>query len=666
MTALRHTAREVINFTEEQVWGLDALGPEHWDPVREGVFHTIEFDDGPMEVDVRTTIFSWYCLTFHRMYPDIPVFKAHHQGHARLGSKAHLNLLGRGLFTAFDHYRAAGQWLDMEVLTREVYLATNRIYNVFSYRLEDHVTSISILDFIEVVKHPAIAAANRAVINSQASIDATYAVIRKTLKDPNEFRGNAVAKSSKSELVSMGQTQQVVGPRGRLSDIGSQVFPHAVLTGYVHGLHNLHDSMVESRSASKALEFAKDPVALTEYFNRKMRLGASTFKNLYHYIDCGNQEGYPFTVHSTDFDQFCGKAYRFTNDPAEPWQYIREDDRAKLLGKPLIIRSMFRCKNGDPNGVCGACLGDMAFQVPAETNIGYVGGSVVCEEISQNVISTKHLDQSANVDEMILSEYEEQYLQVCADPNQIKLNSNLAGAELIMTLDAASCPHLSDINKARTVRSLTIGRVSELREITLTVTQDGVTNTVILPVSMGSRLSSLTHEALMYIKETSWSLTPNGDYQIDLSYIDIEEPLFELPLKQVNMLDFMKMIEFFLRSAKKPKDKKHLKVLKDYATPEEGALALFEIISSKLKVNIAWLEVIVKCMMIRSSEHRDHRLPPNGEPGEVGSYEDNMRLRSLSSPMAYQKQESALLDIQSFLVKNRPDHPQDLILMGRL
>lgn len=666
-----YNARALANMSEDEIWALDTL-PE--------TTHTVQFDDGELVVDVRSTIFSWYCQVFHRLYQQTPMLREHHLGATRLGARSHLDLLGRGLFAAFDYYRDPANIqqtlalapdnlhqlpdgrtvLNMEVLTKQVYLSTNQIYNKFSYTLEEYVTGVSILDFIDVVLQPDIKRANDNVKPSQASIDSVYRTIESTLLDPKQLHGNPVAKAAKSGLVSMGQNKQCVGPRGFLSDINSEVFPIPVLTGYVHGIYTLADSMKESRSAAKALEFAKDPVAESEYFNRKMQLGCSTLQRV-HYIDCGTLEGMEYEIHSTNFDAVTGKQYM----TAEGWRPIREHHRRSLVGQTVLMRTVFKCLVNDRSGVCAECMGDLAWQIPEGTNLGHVSATVMCEEVSQNVLSTKHLDGSSTVDEMELTEYEQQYIQLGTNPNLLQLAPNLAGKRVLLTIPADSAPHLSDVNKTKNVRSLTLSRVSEIREVTFTVITDGVEDVVVLPVSMGSRLSSLTHEALIYIKRVNWSLTPQGDYLVDLADFNMEDPLFELPLKQINMVDFMKSIEAFLRSSKKTKQNRHLKVLKDFATPEEGLKAFHELVSSKLKVNIAWLENIILATMIVSAENGDHRLPGPHEAGEIGSYEDNMRLRSLAAAMAYQKQEATIFDIQSYSIRNRSDHPQDKILMGR-
>jgi hypothetical protein len=43
-----------------------------------------------------------------------------------------------------------------------------------------------------------------------------------------------------------------------------------------------------------------------------------------------------------------------------------------------------------------------------------------------------------------------------------------------------------------------------------------------------------------------------------------------------------------------------------------------------------------------------------------------MDFRSLSASMAYERQGATLQDIKTFILKKRPDHPLDALMMGDL
>src|SRR5690606_21781358 len=137
--------------------------------------------------------------------------------------------------------------------------------NDLSYRCEAYVTSLDILDMIEVHEHPKVKLANSTVAPLQASIDKTYKVIQNVLRDPKELAHNAVAKIMKSGNANIGQINQCLGPRGFLTDIDGNIFKEPILVSYLKGLHSLHDSMIDSRLAAKSLTFSKKPLQQAEF-----------------------------------------------------------------------------------------------------------------------------------------------------------------------------------------------------------------------------------------------------------------------------------------------------------------------------------------------------------------------------------------------------------------
>lgn len=655
-----YKARELWNMDKEAVWGLP-----------DGRIALIFDDDTRLEVDTKATIYSWYAGVFHRLYPRTPLLPRHHLGERQIGKGTEIDLLGEGLFDCRDVY---GDEVDMEELSLIAYQNQNELYNDMTTRLKASVSTISILDFIEVMDHPEIKEANANVRPTQRSIDQTYDKIWTALCREGELKGNTVARMAKSGLVSEGQIKQCVGPRGFLTEIDSGIYRRPVLTGYVEGMRTLYDSMVESRSASKALMFAKDPVAESEYFNREMQLVASTLTRL-HRGDCGSTEHLLFKVRSSsDLKLIAGKYYMLTDGSM---QTVSSEDR-NLIGQLIQMRSALKCQHPDPYGVCSTCMGGISDSIPNQTNLGHVSVTVMCEKISQNVLSTKHLDGSSKVDDFDIGNYDAQYIRsgVGVMVNQksageeaesntvIKLNDRLQGREIEMVLEATQASNISNIDYAD-IDKLAPSNVTSLTEVIFRVKgEDGIPEPpATVSVSMGARQSWLTAEALAYVKRKGFRLSDHGNYVIDLTEWDAELPLFQLPLKHTDMVQYMKTIKSFIMAAGDTgKKTKGVKTLGDFPTIDRGLVEFYNLINSKLNVNIAHLEVIILSAMIRSEAEHDHRLPRPIAKGELGSYRKNMEMRSVGISMAYERQAKRLTDVKSFIYPKRPDSPFDNIL----
>jgi len=181
---------------------------------------------------------------------------------------------------------------------------------------------------------------------------------------------------------------------------------------------------------------------------------------------------------------------------------------------------------------------------------------------------------------------------------------------------------------------------------------------VSLATSSNSRMSSLTSDALAYIKQVGWEITENGTYEINMSAWNTELPFLFMPLKQFSTPDYMSSIERMVRG----ETTREVKALVDYDTPAEALMALHEMVSERMEVNIVDLESIVLSIMVESLDNRDYRLPSDKSKGQIAKAKDLIFLRSLAPYMAYETQSAAFFGEESFIITRRPSSPLDDII----
>lgn len=628
----------------------------------------LEFDDGEViDTTNRETIFSWYLGAYHRLYPKTPLYSCHHLNGQQLEKNTHVKILGRGLF---DCHEANPHDTDLEELAEIAYQVTNELYNDLTERLKPYVSTLSMFDIEEALHHPEIKASNdwihsEEVAPTSDNIEKTHNRILAVLVRKGELVHNAFARMAKSKLVNSGQLLQILGPRGYVTDIDSRIFPYPILNGYGHGIYDLHDILIETRSAAKSHIFAQDPVAQSEYFNREMQLSTSIISRLHH-EDCGTQHLIQWRLRAKDIKVFAGKYYEC---PTTGNLKVLKEDDAHLEGKTLRFRSVLGCEHTDPYGVCATCFGRIALSIPRHTNLGHVCSTVMCEQVSQNVLSTKHYEGSSVVGGIEeLSDRHAQFITLGPEgSNTIMLARRLAGKKVKMLVKSSEAANLAMVDHVDDVNKLTPSQITEFTEVTLEVFNDeGISMDLeVIPVSHGSRLSSFTRDALRYVRENSYHPVDGRHYMIDLSNWDVDSPLFELPMKHPDMVEMMKTIKKFVQSNRKPtsRETSSFKTLRDYPTPVQGLQEFHQIISSKLKVNIAHLEVIVLSTMIQGPEGMNHFPPVPKYTGMVSSYNLNMRKRSEGVEMAYQGQVAPLTEYAAYandLV--RPDSVYDNLL----
>lgn len=658
-----YQARILWNLSVDEIWKLPDTAM------------SIVFDDGILETTMRATVYSYYLGEFHRQFPEMPFLMHHHLGTRQIQKGTELKILSSALWDCKDHY---GDAVDMEVLSFIACEAINRIYNDFTSRLKSYVSTISILDFLDAMEHPEIEESNANIQPTMLSIDQNHATIRRVLRTEGELKGNTLARIAKSNLVDIKQLEQCLGARGYVTDIDSNIFRQPITKGYMWGMMSLYDSMVESRSASKAHTYAKDPVAESEYFNREMQLVASVLTRLHH-GDCGSTEYLAFKVQSGDLRKIAGKHYLLSDGSLGT---IHENDQ-ELIGKVVQLRSVLKCRHPDSYGVCSTCFGELSNSIPARTNLGHVAVTIMCEIISQNVLSIRHIDGSSKVDDFCISDFDKRYIRAEEDVTitqklvkeemvsntVIKLAERLASHTVLLIIPESQSMNLSEL-LYHPIEKLTPSLITELTEVIITVEEkESYRETVTVPVSMGSRHSWFTAEALHYIKEKGWTITERGKnssikyYSIDFSDWNVELPLFQLPLKHADMVEYMKTIKSFIMASGKSDKSRVKRPLKDFPTIDQGLLEFYKLISSKLQINIAHLEAIILTAMIRSADRMDHRLPRPISEGELGSYRKNMVMRSHGQNLAHERQDKQLTDIRSFTIKKRPDSNFDTLLM---
>lgn len=655
-------ARKLLKYSTEELW--DNLDGEF----------SIRFDDGDIVTNYKECIFSSYAWQFHRLYPKTQLLKKHHVrtviGDNRVSSSTHLKLIGNCLWSVYDAYRFDN--IDrtklIDTLARLAYEVTNHLYNELTYRLEEYVTSIDILDFLEVTNHPQLLKVMAEIQPTQNSIINAYSEIKSIVNGSDDLRENPLAKAVRSNIVDVNQVMQCIGPRGFLTDIDSHQFKKPVIRGYVQGIRSLHDSMVESRSASKSLAFSSETLQKSEYFSRRQQLICQNVQNL-HMVDCGSTHYLTWHVRDaryegdtqisdSDLKTINGKYY--LDESSNTLNIVRLSDK-HLIGKTIKLRSVVAgCMHPDPNGVCEVCFGESSLSVPEKTNLGHATCVSMTEKISQIVLSAKHLDTSANIEGISLKPFEKRYLNAPVNSNLYFLNSDLKNKQVSMLIDPAFATGLTDINLVSDVKMLNISRVSEFEIITLVITDSkGIeTDTIPIKVSVNKRLANMTHCLLKHIKVNGWSVNKDNKYCIDMKNWDYSLPILSLPMRHFSMGDHQNDIAVMLEATVKD-----LTYRDSVISPTAMLIEFHDLVNRRLSINLAILEIVVYSSMVVSASDGDYSLPKPWTTSGLGVMRMLLSNRSMAPAMAYERHKDSIVSPSNYINTNRPDHIFDSLIL---
>lgn len=664
----RITARDFMN--------LDVLGK--WPLPDEKL--EIEFDDGIMVTNTRRTIVSWFCWELHRQFPLTPIYMRHHIGNAFFTAQATLVAMSniiRDLHYAYfdptmsDHQETS---YDREFAWKTIARVENEIYNHLSINLEEWHTSTNAFHLLELYDHPAMKEAREAIKPNQLAITRAYERSSEILmKDPTLLH-NPIVRGLRSKQIKLTQMLQILVCRGYLTDIDQIIFRKPITVGFFEGLTTMHDIMIESCSAKKALISTKKPLRIVEYFNRKMQLSTVVVHTLL-WKDCKSDRYASIHVDPGMFRSLEGKFYLTNKGQLSP---ITEFDR-HLIGQTIQIRSAMFCNHRGEGAVCRVCFGENAWSVPNRTNIGHVCSTEMCHEGSQLVLSTKHYDGSSVVDEIIISDHDADYICVAmpdlnnqesdnTDSSAIKFNPRLAKMEPVLILESRARPPvdnasgLPSITPHTAIEHLSIHRVTSFREVQIRVRNlRDEEYTAHVSVSQGARLGALSKPMLRYIQENGYTVMEDGKFMVDLRDWNFDEVVFGLPMRHSNMLDYMSEIEHFIRSPSKKDDQRvsTVRKLKSYTDPVEALIDFHDLVSSKLSVNICHLEVILLSLMRPADDPDDYCLPDIDRESMFEEHGTLMAMRSAGGLLAYERQPDTIDNVDSYLIKKRPPHVLD-------
>lgn len=650
-------ARNLLQLKEDQIWELEYL----YEPTETVV---VAFDDGvEMETDIRRTIISWYLWKLHRLYPETPLTSKHHLGSTDLSSKTFIKLESAICKNLIEMYWGR---VDLQELARQIYELNTDIHNMVVSKLSAYVETLDATDIVSIIYHPSVqeARAEMLAAPSPNSIAKLYEKIPAILKDPEFLPYNSLKQTAVTGNASVAQINQIIATVGLRTDINSYMFPKPVLDSFGTGIKRLHDFMIESRSASKSLMFQKDPIRDTEYFNRRLQILCQPIRYIFK-GDCGTSNTLPWKLQVGDDVALDGSYYE---DEDGILQVIGKNDHTrKMIGKVIRLRNPLTCAHRHLGGICEACMGQLSYTIPVGTNPGHVAAYTMGEKITQAVLSVKHLDGSTEIREISLDAGDRKYVSLDkARSELIKINESVNKYEdVTILLPVEAVTNLAQAMSTTNLRELSIFKVSHLSKVGIKYTDDDEEIMDFATVSGPSRPSSLTLDFLEHIRKVGYSQENPKHIEVSLKGWDFNKPAFQLPQKQINMLDFMKQFSSMLESDGNSSIKKGL----DPNNPEDLVAFLRTIYeyshSHNVHINVTYLSIATLALLVRSVEDNDFRIPSDYSNAEFASSSSIMHQRSIGAALAFEEQGNVILNSKSYLKEHRVPHPMDAMFINQ-
>lgn len=614
----------------------------------------------------RELIYSSYFWDLLRAYPKTPATSKHHVQSVLKGrpltSSTHMELLGtiaKDIIKFYNLFKPE----QKEPILALIYEATNNIHNEVTKLAEEYVTSIDILDFIEVIQHPVIKTANDSVVATEESIASTYSVILNAINNDPSLSHNALVRAIKSKMINANQICQCIAVRGFPTEVDGTILKTPILSNYTQGMNTLYNFVAESRSAAKALYFSEAPLQDAEYFARRLQLLAMVVERI-EYVDCGSTEYLQWRIQPPIVDDKGGQVYPGDLKFMSGKYYLDEQtntlkeitgSESHLNNQVIKMRSVLFCKHPDPHSVCEKCFGGLSANVSRFANLGHLCAATMTQQTSQSVLSTKHLDASSVSANIILTGDALKFLSTNHAKNAYLIHPDLRGkaAKLIINRDEAI--GLTDILSIDDAANINPIRVSSIEVIEVQYQQAGHTLSVPIFVNQGNRRAVLTTEFLTYLKLQRWETDGKNNFVFDLINWDFGKPVMRLPDMEYSYSDHSHQIAKMIESS--------MKNITDRSNPHSPVSTLqelFALVNAKLNVNIAALEILIYATMIPSKE--SYGLARNVENPVLGISDLVIKNRSMAAAYAYEDQSTSLTNPRSFFKLDRVDGPLDAMI----
>lgn len=639
---------------------------------------TVVFDDGELELTSREITFNSIVWEIFKVLPEIKICIRHSITSYYKGGFFNADSLKQLMEVIFkdvvDHYVWPNK--DREILNTFLYekfqIIYNDIYNKIICNAQEYSISIDVTDFTEVQCDTRILDKMLTVKREKTneSIKDAYDTIKEVLGTDPKYFHNPVSVGYRSGSFNTNQLVQILGPKGFGTEIDFSIFKEPVCNSFTLGLQTVYESILESRASARAIYLSTVAIEQSEYFARMLQLISMRVERLVD-GDCGSTEYREVVIDKEsligkdELKYYVGKVY--LDEETNTLKTITKED-THLYGKKLKIRSPIYCKHPNPKCICMTCFGKLSVNVPYKTNLGHLCTTTISRDVSQKILSNKHHISTALAMKLELGDFEQKWFKV-KDGSILTLNQKSysnKNYKYELSIPQYTAKGLLGLSRGTNLDNIIANKISKLDEAMMLVT-DKKGNCNFYPLVLSQSKSILkkkrssksskihgffTNEFIKYIVNGG-----NYRYRIDNETNNIVIDLSEWKGNQ-GVIEYISLEYNFLELTKEMKST--VRTLNgENKTPEYFIQELFNLLNVKLDINIALIEVMALCFIIRSKEHSDVRLA-KGDEGKLVKLPTILYNGSVAGINLFEGHDRYLFSPPTFR-KDLPDHPTDIL-----
>ena len=610
--------------------------------------YKVTYDNGvTLDVSSRLIPFNRYCWEMFALFPNTPIPSAicvsNFTAKDGFNGDTHKQVF-EVIFKHICQYNKLDSYEQKAPLLKMIYHIIDLLQNEVLNMISEYVGTIDATDFTKVVNDQEIVDIHKNLTPTPEGVERAYKGIK--LYVSQNAAGNRFARAYLAKSINDNQANQCIGPRGFSTDLDRTVFRTPIKSGFIRGMGTLYEIMAESCTAAKALNASGSHIQTSEYTSRRIQLLTMPVTGVAP-GDCGSQEYWDIVITPQNIDNLKGIYYLTESNTLD---HIRGNE-SHLYQKVVKVRTALGCTHHDPSKICSTCLGRTGLNFSSNSNLGYTTVAHLMEKLTQAILSTKHLTHSVRKSTISLQGLAVKYFYANENGDLfIRPDIDLTGVQII--LPNAKVGKLVDVlNLQHTNIAL-----SKIGELDVVVIKDNKPKTPLVEkvdISYKDRNCVITKAFLDHIKATELESDSRGNFVINLDRFNKDLPIFNNPLKETNIINFVNRIASIIETNK---DK--------IMDPYEKLDLLMTTVHEKFKCNLTVLQVIIYATTAFNPMNGNYRLGRNSTAKLCESKYNLFRHRSFSGLAVYQEQMAEIISRPActFVRGNREPHPMSVFI----
>lgn len=518
----------------------------------------------------------------------------------------------------------------MEIAWKELTDIVNRLFSELQYNVLEHGVCLSIVDYVELQRDPALSAAIEAGVKDPTNplhIDNINTVIKDLLLRHPE---NNLAKLFNCGASNKTQVGHSIGLRGFTTDINNMIYPEAVTENLVRGLSSFYDMACESSVMNKALKLQEFGIRHSEWLQRELHLSGMIIRSLI-LDDCGQRNYKEWYVKDlADLALLEGTNFLYNGVETE----LEVSKHKDVIGTVIMMRRINECNHLANGHVCWKCLGAASYSIPEGASVSHILLTIAMAVIGQLMLSAKHYTDSMKLKKIILNSMAAKYFTVDGSDLFFKDKKQNRVKQIIIDHEAYYGFRLLSSSMSNKLDSLDSSKLSSVDHVYIVTESNGVLHREYVEIRVDGRSGIIDQEFIKHSLSNT-VLADNGNCIIDVTeyegrvlYLENKEFAYD----QFNS-DFKKLLTSYATSKK--------------VNPEKAINEIFYYLNSKLNINIKIVELLVASITASDVSENDYSVSGVSENKEVTSYSTVINERTIGVSLGFERQ-TALL--------NRPDN----------